>query len=656
MFTNSCSIVQKIKKNYGLLYTCIVVLFNLFISSSLFAQSTPGPCFTSNITRGCAPLSITLTNCSSDGSEISYDYGSGIDASNTHTFTQPGKYTIKQVGNFTSSQGGDTLTLVNYIEVLDTPAPAFLVSSCRGNTVNVKINEAVYDRYVINFGDGTTQTVAPNSTTIHTYPGIAPQTITVIGQYSIRPNPPGGVCQGTSSSQIITPIQELVKPAINVLEVKSDTEISLSFNVESYLNYKIYQKTGVSSPFQEIASLSMPTAGTSIQNINNINSSQNIYTYKVEAIDVCGNTLSSDEMSSIQLTGSAINNQNNLSWQQNTTTSFGQYTIIRNTQILTQLTSATQRQYQDLAVQCPNEYCYRISGQTLGGATSISNIICIKAISDTQPPTVQNFLATIHDQAPLLTWHLATGITAAEFIIFRSDNGGDFRELDRTPNLSYHDTQSNINTKINTYCYQITYIDACGNKAASGPLACPILLNLKLTENLLELNWTAYRDWIDGVNTYVVEKLDNQGTVYESKSAGMSLAYANNLTENPDDREQLLRFRIRAELNGNNMPIIYSNIVEVIQPQQLYFPDAFTPDGNGLNDTFEPKGIFITSFEMMIYNRWGEVLYTTDNIEQGWNGTFRNEAAPAGTYIYHIKTKDFLDRNYKKQGSFTLIR
>lgn len=644
------------QKNYGLLYTCIVIPLILLVFPAAFAQTTPGPCFTSNITRGCAPLTITLSNCSSDGSEISYDYGNGIDPSTTHTFTQPGKYTIKQVGNFLSSRGGDTLTLVNYIEVLDTPPPAFQVSSCRGNTVSVKINEAVYDRYVINFGDGTSQTVAPNSTTAHTYPSIAPQTITVTGQYSIRPNPPGGTCQGTASSQTITPIQELVKPAINTLEVNSETEISLSFSVESYLNYRIYQKTGTSGAFQEIAQLSTPPAGTSTQIISNVAASQNIYTYKVEAIDICGNTVSSEEISSIQLTGAAVNNQNDLSWQQGNSINFGQYTIYRDNQLLISSALPTQRTYTDRAVQCPNEYCYSISGQTSSGAVSVSNRVCVQAISNTPPPLVQNFIATIAGKAPLLTWTLSPGVTAREFVIFRSDNGGNFRELDRTTDTSYHDTLSLVNITTNTYCYQITYTDACGNQAAPVAPACPILLSLQLTENLVSLNWTAYREWANGVSGYIVEKLDNQGAVYESRTNGTSLSFTTNLAENPDDKEQLLRFRIRAELNGINIQSTYSNMVEVIQPQQLHFPDAFTPDSNTLNDTFEPKGIFITSFEMTIFNRWGEVIYVTDDLEQGWDGTFRNEPAPAGTYVYHVRTKDFLGRNYKKQGSFTLIR
>jgi gliding motility-associated-like protein len=90
----------------------------------------------------------------------------------------------------------------------------------------------------------------------------------------------------------------------------------------------------------------------------------------------------------------------------------------------------------------------------------------------------------------------------------------------------------------------------------------------------------------------------------------------------------------------------------------LWFPTAFTPNGDGLNDFFRPKGISITKFHMMIYNRWGQLIFETDNIDTGWDGSVRGAICPTGTYTY-IATYEGTEnpgKTKKQQGTFILLR
>ena len=95
-------------------------------------------------------------------------------------------------------------------------------------------------------------------------------------------------------------------------------------------------------------------------------------------------------------------------------------------------------------------------------------------------------------------------------------------------------------------------------------------------------------------------------------------------------------------------------------PPLLYMPSAFTPNGDTLNDYFRPISNDVTGFEMQIYNRWGERIYTTDKLDPGWDGTFQNEKSPAGTYLYFVtytgysKTGEIVEKYLN--GSFTLLR
>ncbi|MFT6165917.1 MAG: gliding motility-associated-like protein [Vicingaceae bacterium] len=69
----------------------------------------------------------------------------------------------------------------------------------------------------------------------------------------------------------------------------------------------------------------------------------------------------------------------------------------------------------------------------------------------------------------------------------------------------------------------------------------------------------------------------------------------------------------------------------------FYTPNAFTPNNDNINDTFFPKSeCDLTDFELTIYNRWGELMFKTNNISEGWDGKINNELASTAVYVYSI--------------------
>ncbi len=90
---------------------------------------------------------------------------------------------------------------------------------------------------------------------------------------------------------------------------------------------------------------------------------------------------------------------------------------------------------------------------------------------------------------------------------------------------------------------------------------------------------------------------------------------------------------------------------------ELYIPNAFTPNGDGKNDRFKPSGTNQPEeFEMQIFSRWGEQLFKTNLLAEGWNGDNRGEKLPAGNYIYTISYKNNSNVIVYKKGTVTLIR
>jgi gliding motility-associated-like protein len=98
-----------------------------------------------------------------------------------------------------------------------------------------------------------------------------------------------------------------------------------------------------------------------------------------------------------------------------------------------------------------------------------------------------------------------------------------------------------------------------------------------------------------------------------------------------------------------------------VEPRVRYFlPNAFTPDGDGLNDVFKGSGIMAGArdFSLTIWNRWGALLFETDNPDQGWNGTLMNtgQAVQSGVYVCLVRYVDPRGNPIEIKGFATLVR
>jgi gliding motility-associated-like protein len=97
--------------------------------------------------------------------------------------------------------------------------------------------------------------------------------------------------------------------------------------------------------------------------------------------------------------------------------------------------------------------------------------------------------------------------------------------------------------------------------------------------------------------------------------------------------------------------------VTIEDPYYFFIPNSFTPNGDGLNDVFTAKGENIKTFEMYIYNRWGEIVYSTTNFTEAWDGkTVKENEAIQGVYVYLMKVSNTRNKEYVYRGSVSLIR
>ena len=80
------------------------------------------------------------------------------------------------------------------------------------------------------------------------------------------------------------------------------------------------------------------------------------------------------------------------------------------------------------------------------------------------------------------------------------------------------------------------------------------------------------------------------------------------------------KYRVVAYKNGSPQTFSVSNEVEVIPPMTLYIPNTFTPNGDGLNDTFGIAGEAVKDFKMEVFNRWGQLVFESTNPNLRWDG------------------------------------
>ncbi len=637
--------------------------FAFLLAGLLLLLALPGAaqsqgCFTADVTRGCVPLTVTLDTVCSNLTTQSFNYGDGTvfdpnktvpekfrTSSITHTYTQPGRYTITQFGQKSTPSGptGDSLQKVNYIEVLATPEPAFVVNTCSGRNVRVRITDTVYESYLVNFGDGTTRTLGRSGTADRTYADVSPKTITVTGQYAVTRTDNGAAVCGAANDTTITPIAALPRPAISRLAVRDAATAELVFTAQPDTRYRIEQKNAAGQ-YQAIATLDNPAPGPFTQTVGNLSTVGQVYTFRVSAFDVCGNSVASGEVSTVVVGATAAESRNEVSWRADGTAAPGGFTLLVNDNALTTV-GAAQTRYTDPDVRCPEPYCYRVEAAYPDGAVSVSNSACVNAISTRQPPAVQNVRVTVRNGLPVVSWTAPPGRN--EYLVTRSTGGGPFQPVGRLTEGTFTDENARLNDQ--SYCYRVSYADACNNASPESPEVCPVRLQVESSDDGDRLAWSPYREWAPGVTGYTLEKLDTAGRVFASRETGLGTGAA----EPFDTVRQVIRYRVRATGPGLES---FSNEVEVRRPVRVFLPEAFTPNGDRVNDVYTVKGRFIAGLEMVVYDRWGSTVFVTDRLENGWDGTLNGQPAATGTYVCLVRATDQTGRRTTHRGGVLLIR
>jgi gliding motility-associated-like protein len=130
-----------------------------------------------------------------------------------------------------------------------------------------------------------------------------------------------------------------------------------------------------------------------------------------------------------------------------------------------------------------------------------------------------------------------------------------------------------------------------------------------------------------------------------------------------DDLYNIDTLRIRFPTDtANDLAFYYLDgcsligVDDTINKEEIYIPNVFSPNGDGINDKLYVHGNNITYLEFYIYNRWGELIFNTNDLDHGWDGTYNLKNCDPAVFYYYAKVM-FNDGTEKsKKGNVTLIR
>ncbi len=636
----------------------MMAVSSLFLSAQTFAQTSNDYCanppanatrggFTVDKARGCAPLTVTVTNTTGpENVQYIYEYKNGEPTNGvsqvTYTYTKPGKYRILQVG----STGGTGSVACQEIEVLDATPPDIRLTSCANGQVQLTIVDnavaAQYDEFVVDWGDaGGLQTLPKTNLSgiIHTYTDSSPRVVAVSGRYRAVN------CGGTTLLET-RPGSPLTQPVITRLATSGST---VTLDVQAPAGQVVtVQKKNAAGVFETTP---LTRTGSGTLQIPDVTAHPTCF--KVVSQDACGRSVASEEVCSIGLEVTPRDQRNEVRWTPITVNplEFRYYRLTRNGAELNSFDQVSAGSFNDTqGLECNVEYCYQVTA-VAGKTEIVSDRKCTTAQSSNVPPPFRTVLVSVNSDNRVDLRALPPQALPATYmmLVYRNTGpGGSYAPTGEEVSRNIHQ-DGGVQPDRQSYCYQVVYQNACGVNSQPTPSACTVYLS---AGSATSLSWTAGSPFSDEeVDHYVIEKMDETGLILSQEDVGKQTSY----TPGRDD-PAVDRYRYRVKAVSRSGLASYSNVYEFTIAPRVFVPDAFTPNDDAVNDRFELKGsVTFESIQMTVFNRWGEVIFRTDS-RDGWDGTLDGRPALPGTYAYKIVMRTQDGRQTVKTGSVLLIR
>lgn len=625
--------------------------------------------FTPN--RGCNPVSVDFTSVSPNAAAYVWDHADGnVDTITSFThrynYTREGVYYPRLTmidSTFTCDYGLDQ---IDSIVVLPLPKPDFTADAtviCKDGFITFSNQTAAHPYPISNWK----WKFSPIDSILAANPGSIP--FPTVGKYtvSLEATDSNGCYGIIVKDSLITVVYDTIAPAIPIVRratVESNEAVLFEYlpNTEfDFAKYIIYSSTSQYAVANINETSLLETA---------LNTLDNPYAYQMQAMDVCRNISAfSETHQTVELKASGAINSVELNWTPYIGFDTSKlYEIWRTTPAENNFAPLITVpgdivSYIDTSVLCNQMYFYRIrivetdsmlevAWSDTAGATPIYVPVL---------PGAENIRATVMNNAYVqLEWHKVNYSREFSYHIYRSIDSGAAVFYKKLSSADTVLTDKEVDVQEHSYTYTTYVVDACDGQSAPSNIARTIVLRVKMVGNDIlthdpSLTWNEYTRWNTGVDHYIA-------TFYnEGKSEFEVISY--NKADELEARHKYINlvqddycYQITAFKSGDTSVISESNINCVSTEPRLYAPNVFTVNGDNLNDVFYVQGIFIATFELKIYNRWGELVFMTNNMYEGWDGTFEGKPCKPDVFVFKAQGTGTKGQITEISGNVTLLR
>ncbi len=218
---------------------------------------------------------------------------------------------------------------------------------------------------------------------------------------------------------------------------------------------------------------------------------------------------------------------------------------------------------------------------------------------------------------------------------------------------------SDIQTREKTYYYKLEAWHTCKDKyTMESNVATALWLYLRQDEQVNSLQWDPYLDWgIPAVDSLYRRIGNNPVEIIATLTDADGTAYKDDISGQPIEGDICYWVRAVPASPTSAAQQAISNSVCIQPESEIFIPQAFTPNGDGMNDEYRPYFSYDpVEYLFIAYDRNGAKVFQTQNIGDTWDGRLKNgKPANEGVYGYYIKFRTAKGRLVEKRGTFTLV-
>lgn len=602
----------------------------------------PVPLVNFSVNSICAGSAFTFSNVTTipSGNFISgyrWDFDNdGITNSTqpnpVHTFITAGIYTVQL---YAQSNNNCRDSIQKQLTVNDVPQPAITSSNvCFGSPTPFSAansfagNGAQPGSYTWVLGPSIPLQPGQNGTYIYSQPGIYTLQLTMSNNFN---------CFATTSSIVTVhhlPIADFLSTSACLGKPSTFTNTSMINAPDQITQYRWDFGMGTITSLNGDTSITFPTAGTypvSLKVISNRQCSSS----KSGTVRVYDNPKASF-IAALVCVGEPIRFTN--------LSSSYDGTIVSNAWDF----EGDQVINQDAAV--PN-FNYGATGSFTSNLTVTTNHGCSNSYSRTiyaNPKVVGSFTSDVRSGCPPLCVTFTNQSTLSQGTFTSTWDFGDGAAISsvKNPKHCYADGVFNVRLELksDSGC-KTTIVNNAYTTVFPNPIAAFAVTPEEVEEDDPTIQVTSSASSDVTFNRYFV----SDGNTFGS----------NNFTHHIKNLENKIKpMIVQVVKNQFGCSDTLSKILEVKPAFALFVPDAYTPNTDGRNDGFQAKGVGIVKFAMQIYDRWGHLVWETNNFTDSWDGSVKGfeNAAKQDVYTWRAQVVDILNKNHSLVGHVTLIR